>query len=318
MGPTASGKTAIALALHDEFPVEIVSVDSSQVYRGMDIGTAKPTAAERARAPHCLVDIRDPKESYSAAEFRADALREMARITAAGKIPLLVGGTMFYFRALEYGLSHLPSAVPAIRAQLSAEARQIGWPALHARLAEIDPVAAQRMKPTDAQRVQRALEIHAVTGRAPTEVGRTAAPEPIEYRLYKIALWPDDRAALHARIAMRYQQMLERGLIAEVEALYGRGDLDPSLPSMRTVGYRQVWSYLTDRINYNEMVARSVAATRQLAKRQLTWLRRYPGVTRVSCSDELPRREVTELVGAARRHGSEITIVMSGPGIGPA
>ena len=299
MGPTASGKTAIALRLHEQFPVEIISVDSSQVYRGMDIGTAKPTPAELARAPHRLVDIRDPKETYSAAEFRRDARHEMARISAAGKVPLLVGGTMFYFRALEYGLSQLPAAAPEVRARLSAEARHLGWGALQARLAEIDPVSARRIRPSDPQRVQRALEIHAVTGRVPSELAKSAAPEPIEYRLYKLALWPDDRAALHARIAARFHQMLERGLIEEVEALYSRGDLEAALPSMRTVGYRQVWSYLTDRVNYNEMVEQSVAATRQLAKRQLTWLRRYPGVVRVGCDDQLPFQEVAELVGAA-------------------
>ncbi len=296
MGPTASGKTAIALALHERFPVEIISVDSSQVYRGMDIGTAKPAPAEQARAPHRLIDIRDPKESYSAAEFRADALREMRAIVAAGKVPLLVGGTMFYFRALEYGLSRLPSAVPAIRAELSREAERLGWPALHARLKHIDPETAERLDPHDAQRIQRALEIHAVTGARPSEIGRAAAPEPADFRFCKIALWPADRAALHARIAVRFAHMLERGLIEEVQVLYRRGDLDEKLPAIRTVGYRQVWSYLTNRVNYNEMVEQAVAATRQLAKRQLTWLRRYPGVTRINCSSGLPVHEAAQLV----------------------
>lgn len=296
MGPTASGKTAIALALHDLFPVDIVSVDSSQIYRGMDIGTAKPTAAERARAPHRLIDIRDPAESYSAAEFRLDALREMRDISARGRIPLLVGGTMFYFRALEYGLSALPSAAPEVRRQISEEARQNGWPALHARLAAVDPQTARRLDPHDAQRIQRALEIHAVTGCAPSALMRTGAPEPPRYRFHKISLWPEDRAVLHARIAARFDAMLERGLIQEVERLRCRRDLDVSLPSMRTVGYRQVWSYLTERVNYNEMVNRAVAATRQLAKRQLTWLRRYPGLQRVDCNRVLPTREVVALV----------------------
>ncbi|HEY8553576.1 MAG TPA: tRNA (adenosine(37)-N6)-dimethylallyltransferase MiaA [Burkholderiales bacterium] len=296
MGPTASGKTALALELHERFPVEIVSVDSSQVYRGMDIGTAKPTAAEQARAPHRLIDIRDPAETYSAAEFRSDALREMRAITAAGRIPLLVGGTMFYFRALEFGLSDLPSADPAVRAMLLEEARRFGWPALHARLAAVDPESARRIDPHDAQRIQRALEIHAVTGQAPSVVARAASPKPAGYRFFKIALWPEDRAALHARIAERFRRMLEHGLIEEVERLYQRGDLDPRLPALRTVGYRQVWSYLTNRVNYNEMVEQSIAATRQLAKRQLTWLRRYPDVQRVDCSGVLPLRAVMDLV----------------------
>lgn len=296
MGPTASGKTAIALALHDAFPVEIVSVDSSQVYRGMDIGTAKPTTAERTRVPHRLVDIRDPKESYSAADFCNDAVREIRDIRSKGKIPLLVGGTMFYFRALEFGLSDLPSADSEIRALLSEEAARLGWNRLHARLEQIDPVSAARINPNDAQRIQRALEIHAITGLAPSVVAQTASRNPTTYRFHKVTLWPGERAVLHARIELRFQQMLKQGFIEEVEGLYRRGDLDPALPSMRTVGYRQVWSYLTGEVNYNQMVARSIAATRQLAKRQLTWLRRYPGVQRVECSGELPLAQVTELV----------------------
>jgi len=297
MGPTASGKTAIALALCEMFPVEIISVDSSQVYRGMDIGTAKPSAAERARAPHRLIDIRDPTETYSAAQFCEDALREMREIVAGGKIPLLVGGTMFYFRALEYGLSPLPSATPEVRRQIGERAQREGWPALHAELATLDPPTAQRLDPHDGQRIQRALEIHVVTGRAPSELTRVAAPEAPAYRFCKIGLWPEERAELHARIAARFAAMLDRGLVGEVEALYRRADIEPSLPAMRTVGYRQVWSYLTKRINYIEMTERSVAATRQLAKRQLTWLRRYPGLQRVDCSNELPQDEVAALVG---------------------
>jgi tRNA dimethylallyltransferase len=296
MGPTASGKTELALALRDLFPVEIISVDASQIYRGMDIGTAKPTAAQQARAPHRLIDIRDPAETYSAAQFRADALREMHDVSASGRIPLLVGGTMFYFRALEYGLSALPPATADVRQRLSAEAKRLGWPALHARLATVDAEAARRVDPNDAQRIQRALEIHAVTGHTPSELTRVAGPRPAAYRFYKIGLWPDERAALHERIGVRFADMLERGLIQEVERLHCRGDLDLSLPSMRAVGYRHVWSYLTKQINYNEMVERSVAATRQLAKRQITWLRRYPGLQRVDCSGELPLREVVGLI----------------------
>ncbi|OGI45417.1 MAG: tRNA (adenosine(37)-N6)-dimethylallyltransferase MiaA [Candidatus Muproteobacteria bacterium RIFCSPHIGHO2_01_FULL_65_16] len=278
MGPTASGKSALALALHERLPVEIVSVDSSQVYRGLDIGTAKPTRAEQARAPHRLIDIRDPAETYSAAEFRADALREMHDITAAGRIPLLVGGTMFYFRALEFGLSDLPSADAAVRRRLADEARALGWPAMHERLRALDPEAGRRINPNDAQRIQRALEIHALTGRAPSELGRAAPPAPPPFHFIKVALMPDDRAALHDLISRRFQDMLDRGLVAEVERLYRRGDLNPEMPSIRTVGYRHVWEYLTKRINYNQMIARATAATRQLAKRQMTWLRRYPGV----------------------------------------
>ncbi|MFL6655211.1 MAG: tRNA (adenosine(37)-N6)-dimethylallyltransferase MiaA [Sulfurifustis sp.] len=296
MGPTGAGKTALALALHEQFPVEIVSVDSSQVYRGMDIGTAKPSAEELARAPHHLIDIRDPVQAYSAAEFCADAEREMSSIIARGRIPLLVGGTMFYFHALEHGLSELPSADVEVRRQLTEEARRTGWAALHARLAMIDADAARRINPNDAQRIQRALEIHTLTGQAPGALARASIRAPASYRFYKIALWPGDRAVLHARIERRFEQMLKRGFIDEVDALRRRGDLNQNLPSMRTVGYRQVWSYLTEKINYNQMVARAVAATRQLAKRQLTWLRRDPTVQRVECSGELPLTQVTEIV----------------------
>ncbi|BAU48482.1 tRNA delta(2)-isopentenylpyrophosphate transferase [Sulfurifustis variabilis] len=287
MGPTASGKSAIALALHDVLPVDIVSVDSSQIYRGMDIGTAKPTAEEQKRAPHRLIDIRDPAESYSAADFREDALREMGRIAASGRIPLLVGGTMFYFRALEYGLSALPSADADVRRRISEEAARKGWPSLHARLAEIDPETAARVRPSDPHRIQRALEIHAVTGQAPSAL-RRAVPERAPYRFVKIGLWPDRRAALHARMARRFEAMLERGLVGEVEALYRRGDLDLTRPSMRTVSYRQVWHYLTGSVDYNQMIQQAIAATRQLAKRQMTWLRRYPDVRFLDCSDDPP------------------------------
>lgn len=278
MGATTTGKTALALALHDVLPVEIISVDSSQVYRGMDIGTAKPSAEELKRAPHRLIDIRDPAEAYTAAEFCADALREMEAIHRRGRIPLLVGGTMFYFHALEFGLSPLPSADPELRARLMAEAAETSWQALHARLAEVDPTSAKRIHPNDTQRIQRALEIHELTGQAPSQINETAVPQPAPWRFVKIALQVSDRAALHERIAKRFHAMLEQGLMQEVEALCRRGDLDPALPSIRTVGYRQAWSYLTNKVNYTEMVEAAIAATRQLAKRQLTWLRSYPGV----------------------------------------
>jgi tRNA dimethylallyltransferase len=278
MGPTATGKTALALRLVEEFPFTIVSVDSSLVYRGMDIGTAKPSAAELVRAPHRLIDIRDPAQAYSAAEFRTDALAAMADIAGNGRIPLLVGGTMFYFRALEFGLSALPPADAGVRARLSAAGREQGWVALHARLAAVDPVTAARISPNDSQRIQRALEIHELTGLPPSAVNAQAPPQPAPWEFIKLALMPSDRDWLRTRIATRFHAMLEQGLLAEVEALWHRADLHPDLPSIRMVGYRQAWEYLSERINYTQLVERGIMATRQLAKRQLTWLRRYPGL----------------------------------------
>lgn len=288
MGATATGKTALALALHDVLPVEIISVDSSQVYRGMNIGTAKPSAEELKRAPHRLIDIRDPAEAYTAAEFCADAMREMQAIRQGGRIPLLVGGTMFYFHALEFGLSPLPSADPALRARLVDEATRTSWQALHTRLAEVDPESAKRIHPNDTQRIQRALEIYELTGQAPSRINEAAAPRPAAWRFVKIGLQVSDRAVLHERIAERFHAMLEQGLMKEVEALYRRGDLGPELPSVRTVGYRQAWSYLTNKVNYSEMVETAVTATRQLAKRQLTWLRGYPGVQSLETGTAAP------------------------------
>jgi tRNA dimethylallyltransferase len=276
MGATASGKTALALALHGRLPVEIVSVDSSQVYRNMDIGTAKPSRDELARAPHRLIDIRDPAEPYSAADFCSDAQREIDDIHRSGRIPLLVGGTMFYFRALEYGLSALPSADATIRARLEQEALGQGWAALHARLAEIDPAAGVRIHPNDTQRIQRALEIYELTGLAPSDAASAMPAPPQKYRFIKLAIAFNDRPQLHDRIEKRFHTMLALGLIEEVKKLLSRGDLSVNLPSVRSVGYRQVWEYLTDNINYNQMVNSAIAATRQLAKRQITWLRSYP------------------------------------------
>ncbi len=290
MGPTAAGKTALAIELHDTFPVEIISVDSSQVYRGMDIGTAKPTPEEQARAPHRLIDIRDPTQTYSAAEFCADAVREMEAIARTGKIPLLVGGTMFYFHTLEFGLSDLPSADPEIRERLSAEATQSGWEALHRRLQSVDPASAARIHPNDAQRIQRALEVHELTGQSLSELATARQRVSLPYRLIKIALWPQDRKKLHARIEQRFHAMLEQGFLSEVEKLYARGDLQPTMPSVRTVGYRQVWEYLTGNINYSEMTEQVLAATRQFAKRQITWLRSYPDIHVFDSSDSLPVR----------------------------
>ncbi|MEK7206429.1 MAG: tRNA (adenosine(37)-N6)-dimethylallyltransferase MiaA [Pseudomonadota bacterium] len=282
MGPTASGKTALALALHEHLPVEIVSVDASQVYRGLDIGTAKPTAAEQVRARHRLIDIRDPAQPYSAAEFCADAIREIEDIRRRGRIPLLVGGTMFYFHALEYGLSDLPSADPDIRARLTEEAAQIGWYALHQRLQTVDPAAAARIHPNDVQRIQRALEIFELTGQPPSVLNESALRTVPPYRFIKVALWPEERAWLHDRIAKRFQAMLEQGLVEEVERLYQRGDLTLSMPSVRTVGYRQVWEYLTKNIKYCEIAEQAATATRQFAKRQMTWLRRGKDVHFIS------------------------------------
>ena len=274
-GPTAAGKTAAAMAIAQRQAVEIISVDSALVYRGMDIGTAKPDAEVLARAPHRLIDIRDPAESYSAAQFRIDALREMAEISARGRVPLLVGGTMLYFRALQHGLSELPSAEPALRAQLDAEAQTFGPQHMHRRLAAVDPVAAQRIHPNDPQRVQRALEVYELAGRSMTELcaAEAGTAPPLPYRVLKIIVAPLDRAELHRRIETRFQLMLDNGFLAEVQRLYERGDLSPALPSMRAVGYRQVWAYLEGQVSYTEMLQNAIKSSRQLAKRQLTWLR---------------------------------------------
>jgi tRNA dimethylallyltransferase len=271
MGPTASGKTALACALAERFPLDIVSVDSALVYRGMDIGTAKPDAATLAQHPHALVDIRDPALAYSAADFRDDALRAMATIAARGRVPLLVGGTGLYFRALQHGLSPLPEADATVRARLAAEAEKIGWPALHARLAARDAAAAARIKPNDAQRIQRALEVIELSGRRLSEL-QGAAPGRFPYRVLKLALVPE-RALLHRRIAERFDAMLVAGLLDEVRKLRARGDLDPALPSMRAVGYRQAWRHLDGGTDGAAFRAEAIAATRQLAKRQVTWLR---------------------------------------------
>ncbi|MDI1301822.1 MAG: tRNA (adenosine(37)-N6)-dimethylallyltransferase MiaA [bacterium] len=276
MGPTASGKTKLAIELVERGPFEIISVDSGMVYRDMNIGTAKPDAATLARAPHRLIDIIDPGERYSAAQFRADALREMAAITAAGRIPLLVGGTMLYFRVLLEGLANMPDADPALRAQLDAEAALRGWPAMHARLAAVDPVTAARLKPNDSQRLQRALEVYELTGKPLSQWHAEQAPaEALPYRLTQIAVAPPQRSVLHERIERRFDEMLAQGLVAEVAGLKARPELHADLPSMRAVGYAQVWAYLDGEYDAAEMRLRGIYATRQLAKRQHTWLRRF-------------------------------------------
>lgn len=273
MGPTASGKTALALALCQHFPFEIISVDSALVYRGMDIGTAKPTLAERAGVPHHLIDIRDPAEIYSAAEFRVDALRLMAEITSRGRIPLLVGGTMLYFKVLKEGIAAMPAADASVRAQIEADAAVRGWPALHAELAEVDPAAAARIHPLHSQRIQRALEVFRVSGEPMSAWHARQGEAELTHRLVELAVAPLDRAVLHQRIAKRFEQMLNSGFIAEVEALFRRGDLHVDLPSVRAVGYRQAWDYLAGLSDLETLRERGVIATRQLAKRQFTWLR---------------------------------------------
>ncbi len=274
MGPTASGKTDLAVALVQAFPLEIISVDSALVYRGMDIGTAKPDAQVLAQAPHHLLDIIEPNDSYSAAQFRHDALALMQRITQAGRVPLLVGGTGLYFRALEQGLSTLPKADKNIRERLLHEAQTLGWTALHERLATLDPQAAQRIHPNDPQRIQRALEICELSGSSMTALWQQQHSEELPYQCCKLILAPPQRQALHERIAQRFQNMLKAGFVEEVEGLYQRGDLDLQCPSMRCVGYRQIWQHLQGELDYAQMQERGIIATRQLAKRQMTWLRR--------------------------------------------
>ncbi len=272
MGPTASGKSAVALALASRMPVEIVSVDSAQVYRGMDVGTAKPDAETRERVAHHLIDLIDPDQSYSAARFRVDALGAIAAIRSRGRIPLLVGGTMLYFKALREGLSELPPANPALRAEIDTRAAAEGWPALHGELARVDPVTAARLKPTDAQRIQRALEVYRLRG-VPISALQGSRDSRDAPELIALALTPLDRDELHRRIAVRFDAMLARGLIDEVRALRGRYRLTGAMPSMRCVGYRQVWGVLEGTASASSLRERAIAATRQLAKRQITWLR---------------------------------------------
>lgn len=276
MGPTASGKTALAMELFDRLPCELISVDSALIYRGMDIGTAKPDAELLARYPHRLIDIRDPAQSYSAAEFRQDALAAMAEISARGRIPVLVGGTMLYFNALQKGLAALPEADPQLRAQIEADAARLGWPAIHERLARLDPASGGRLKPTDAQRIERALEVVLLTGKPISEHWAEQAEAALPYRVTALGLMPGDRARLHQRIELRFDQMLEEGFEEEVRRLHARPDLHAELPAVRCVGYRQMWDYLDGRLSYDEMRYRGIVATRQLAKRQLTWLRGWP------------------------------------------
>lgn len=274
MGPTASGKTDLAIALRQTLPVEVISVDSALIYKGMDIGTAKPSQAELALAPHRLIDILDPAESYSAMNFRADALKEMADITASGRIPLLVGGTMLYYKALIEGLSPLPSADPTIRAEIEQRAEQQGWAALHQELLKIDPVAGTRINPNDSQRINRALEVFYITGKTMTELTAEQG-ESLPYDVLQFAIAPQERAVLHERIEQRFHKMIALGFEEEVKKLYERSDLHIDLPSIRCVGYRQMWEYLQGEISLDEAIFKGICATRQLAKRQITWLRSW-------------------------------------------
>ena len=278
MGPTASGKSDLAIRLRQKYPVEIISVDSALIYKGMDVGTAKPDARELALAPHRLIDILDPSEAYSVADFRQDALREMQAIVNEGKIPLLVGGTMLYYKALLDGLSPLPAANPAVRQQIESQAQEQGWAALHAQLQQIDPISAARIHPNDPQRLSRALEVYKISGKTLTELTQTKG-ESIPFRVKQFAIAPMDRAELHRRIELRFEKMVKSGFEEEVKALYDRNDLHPDLPSIRCVGYRQMWDYFDGNSTLDEAIYRGICATRQLAKRQLTWLRSWDELT---------------------------------------
>lgn len=298
MGPTAAGKTAAALAIAKVLPCEIISVDSALVYRGMDIGTAKPTLAERALVPHHLIDILPPTAAYSVMQFRSDALALIARIQARGRLPLLVGGTMLYFKALQDGLDVLPAADAAIRAALDADIARLGMPAMHARLAAVDPATAARLPPNDRQRIQRALEIFTLTGQPMSTLLAQQARPVLPFQLLAVALEPSERSLLHARIATRFDQMLAPGvaggLLAEVATLRARGDLHPGLPSMRCVGYRQAWSYLDGQCDLSTLRESGITATRQLAKRQLTWLRSMPHRIVIDCLAVSPAERILE------------------------
>ena len=293
MGPTASGKTDLAIALRESLPVEVISVDSALIYKGMDIGTAKPSPEELAKAPHRLIDILDPAESYSAMNFRADALKEMAEITANGRIPLLVGGTMLYYKALIEGLSPLPSADSEVRAKIEQKAAEFGWGALHQDLMVIDPVSANRINSNDSQRINRALEVFYITGKTMTELTAQQG-ESLPYDVLQFAITPEERAVLHQRIEQRFHKMIALGFEQEVRKLFERGDLNIDLPSIRCVGYRQMWEYLQGDISFDEAIFKGICATRQLAKRQITWLRGWQ--SEITWLDSLQPERAQEVV----------------------
>ncbi len=295
MGPTASGKTEMAMRLVDEFDGEIVSVDSAMVFRDMNIGTAKPEPELLEQYPHALIDLIDPAESYSAAQFRTDALQKIDEILARGHTPILAGGTMLYYRALEYGLSPLPEADPEVRQRLEQQAQELGWEAMHQRLAEVDPEAAARIHPNDPQRLQRALEVYEISGVAMTELWKQSSV-PLSHTPLKIALAPAERSILHQRIEQRFDQMLQQGFVEEVERLYRRGDLNSSLPSIRCVGYRQIWNYLCGEWDMDTAREKAIVATRQLAKRQMTWLRSEEKLNWIDPLEDKARDELLKLV----------------------
>jgi tRNA dimethylallyltransferase len=292
-GPTCAGKTALALRLAQHYPVEIISVDSAQVYRGLDIGTSKPSPAVLDAVPHLLIDLCDPAEAYSAGRFRRDATAAIAAIRARGRVPLLVGGTMLYFRALTRGIAPLPEADPALRGRIDRRARQLGWPALHAELARSDPTAAARIRPADGQRIQRALEVLELTGQPLSTLQQQLEPSPFAFASF--ALMPDDRSELYARIDARFVQMMQQGFLDEVRHLRARGDLHADLPSLRSVGYRQLWSHLAGETGLEAAVAAGQRATRNLAKRQLTWIRSEPALARIQGLED---QELVPIKGA--------------------
>lgn len=298
-GPTASGKSASTHILAQHWPIEVIVMDSATIYRDMDIGTAKPSAEEQAAIPHHLLDIRDPAESYSAAEFATDATRLIQEIRARGHYPVLCGGTMLYYKALREGLNDLPQADPAIRQQLDERAQEIGWPGMHEELTRIDPVTAARLAPRDSQRIQRALEILHISGKTMSDwLKDKAQPQEGSHQYVTMSLEPEDRSWLHKRIAVRYHDMIEQGLLQEVEKLYQRPDLHPGLPSIRCVGYRQLWSYLDGEVSLDLAIEQAIAATRQLAKRQLTWLRSEPERQQFNCQNP---QAAEQIVQAARQ-----------------
>ncbi len=296
-GPTAAGKSASTLALAERWPVEIIVMDSATIYRGMDIGTAKPSGLEQAKVAHHLLDIRDPAQSYSAAEFNTDALRLINEIQRRGNYPLLCGGTLMYYKALREGLNDLPPANPSLRAEIEAQAQLQGWPALHRELATYDPETAARLAPNDSQRLQRAIEVYRSSGLPLSQWIRRQRPAQPDQQFVTISLEPSDRAVLHDRIAQRYQNMLQTGLLAEVQRLHTRPDLHPGLPSIRCVGYRQLWDHLDGQTSLDEAVERAIAATRQLAKRQLTWLRAMPDRITIDCLAPDATASVVDVAG---------------------
>lgn len=301
MGPTASGKTDLAIEIAEHLPCDIISVDSALVYRGLDIGSAKPDAQMLAKAPHRLIDIRDPSETYSAAEFRADAIAQMQEVVDAGRIPLLVGGTMMYFKVLREGIASMPAADQAVRDQIQADADRFGWQALHDKLQKVDPIAAQKIHPNNPQRLMRALEVYQLTGVALGEHWQQQAESvnDLPCQLHQFAIVPEDRAALHARIEQRFAMMLEQGFVDEVKGLFARQDLHKDLPALRSVGYRQVWEYLEGALSYDEMIFRGVVATRNLAKRQLTWLRGWPELNTLPFAEQKNIDKVLNIVSFA-------------------